>query len=74
MAGALRGAGDARFPLLANLACHYGVSLPVAVLLGFGLRMGAPGLWWGLCAGLVSVGVTLLARFTRLSSRPIARV
>jgi len=73
-AGALRGAGDARFPLWANIAGHYLVGLPIALLLGFGLGGGAAGLWWGLSAGLTAVGLALLARFARLTSRTIERV
>lgn len=73
-AGALRGAGDAIFPLVTNLVCHYGISLPVALALGVFAGLGAPGLWWGLCAGLTAVALTLALRFVALSRRPIARV
>jgi MATE family multidrug resistance protein len=73
-AGALRGAGDAQPPLLANVAGHYAVGLPIAVGLGFGADLGAAGIWWGLCAGLTAVGVALILRFAVLSSRPIRRV
>jgi MATE family multidrug resistance protein len=70
-AGVLRGAGDTRFPFLANVVGHYAIGLPVAVGLGFFGGMGIIGLWWGLCAGLTAVGVALLSRFLVLSSRPI---
>jgi len=73
-AGVLRGAGDTRFPFLANLTGHYLVGFPVALLLGFNLGMGVTGLWWGLCAGLSSVAVALFGRFWILSSRKIARL
>ena len=36
--------------------------------LGFRLRMGIVGLWWGLCVGLTVVAVLLFVRFERLSS------
>ena len=72
--GALRGAGDVRFPFLANVVAHWLVGLPVALVLGFGLGLGAPGLWWGLTAGLVTVSVLLAARFVHLSGRAISRV
>jgi MATE family multidrug resistance protein len=71
-AGVLRGAGDTRFAFLANLLGHYAVGLPVAVLLGIKLEQGVIGLWWGLCAGLTAVAVSLLTRFVRISSREIA--
>jgi MATE family multidrug resistance protein len=73
-AGALRGAGDTRVPLYANLLGHYAVGFPLILALGFGLDLGAPGVWWGLSAGLTAVALTLALRFVRLSSRPIRRV
>jgi MATE family multidrug resistance protein len=73
-AGLLRGIGDARAPLYANVAGHYLVGLPLLLLLGLGLGLGAPGLWWGLSAGLTAVAIALVARFVSISRRPIARV
>ena len=72
--GALRGAGDVRFPFLANVGAHWLIGLPIALGLGFGLGWGAPGLWWGLTAGLVSVALLLSARFVHLVRRGITRV
>jgi len=72
--GALRGAGDVRFPFLANIAAHWLVGFPVAIGLGFGLGWGAPGIWWGLTAGLVSISLLLTGRFWVLSRGIIARV
>jgi MATE family multidrug resistance protein len=72
-AGALRGAGDVRFPFLANVVAHWLVGFPVAILCGFVLHAGARGLWWGLTAGLVVVSGSLAARFVWLTRRPLAR-
>jgi multidrug resistance protein, MATE family len=72
-AGALRGAGDTRTAQRANLAGHYLIGLPIAVGLGFAAGMGAPGLWWGLSAGLTVVAVALTVQFQRLSRGPLAR-
>jgi MATE family multidrug resistance protein len=72
--GALRGAADTRFASWANVACHWGVGLPLALLLGFQLGKGAVGLWWGLSAGLAVVALVLTLRFLRISSRKIAAV
>src|SRR5690606_34410666 len=47
-AGALRGAGDVRFSFAANVGAYWLVGLPLALFLGFGLDLGAKGLWWGL--------------------------
>jgi MATE family multidrug resistance protein len=73
-AGALRGAGDVRFPFVANVVAHWLVGFPVALTLGFAMHGGAPGLWWGLTAGLVVVSIALAARFGVISRRAIARV
>ncbi|HCF60571.1 MAG TPA: MATE family efflux transporter [Myxococcales bacterium] len=69
--GVLRGAGDTRFAFVTNLLGHYVVGLPIAIGLGIFAGKGITGLWWGLCAGLTAVGVTLLVRFARLSKRGI---
>jgi MATE family multidrug resistance protein len=67
-AGVLRGTGDTRFTFLANMVGHYVVGLPVALLLGFWLKLGVVGIWWGLCAGLTAVALALFWRFERQSS------
>jgi multidrug resistance protein, MATE family len=72
MSGALRGAADSRFASIANLICHWGIGLPIAYALAFFAGWGAPGLWWGLLAGLIAVSLALVRRFFVLTSRPIA--
>ncbi len=72
--GALRGMGDTRWMLWINLAGLYVVGLPLGIVLAFVADLGAVGLWWGLFVGLTTVAVALLARFLRLSSRPIIPV
>lgn len=72
-AGALRGAGDTRSPLYGNLIGHYLIGFPVMLALAFSADLGAPGLWWGLSAGLTATAVALTIRFLAISSRPIAR-
>lgn len=72
--GALNGAGDVRFAFLASLACHWLVGFPIALFLGFAMKLGVTGMWWGLTAGLITVSVVLSARFVWLSSKPIKRV
>jgi MATE family multidrug resistance protein len=67
-AGVLRGAGETRFTFIANMVGHYAIGLPLSLVLGFGLKLGILGIWWGLCAGLISVALALLWRFHRLSS------
>ena len=71
-AGVLRGAGETRFTLWANLAGHWLLGLPVMLVLAFGLSLGVTGLWGGFVVGLVAVAAGLLWRFLRLSAREIA--
>lgn len=73
-AGALRGAGDVRFPFWANVGAHWVVGAPLALVLCFRFGMGAAGLWWGLFAGLVVISVLLARRFVVVSRGLIARV
>jgi MATE family multidrug resistance protein len=58
--GALRGAGDTRTPMLCNLVFYWLVGLPAGYLLCFRAGWGAPGLWIGLCIGLVLIGTLLV--------------
>jgi MATE family multidrug resistance protein len=73
-AGALRGAGDTRAAFVLNLVAHWGIGLPVALLLGLVWGLGARGLWWGLTAGLVAVAIGLVVRFEQRVRRPLERL
>jgi MATE family multidrug resistance protein len=74
MAGALRGAGDVKVPLAATLLAHWLVGIPVAWWLSIHAGLGAAGLWYGLTAALVTIGIGLTFRFLRLTGRPIQRL
>jgi MATE family multidrug resistance protein len=58
--GALRGLGDTRTPMVANLIGHWVIGLPVGYLLCFQKGWGVAGLWTGLSIGLILIGSTLL--------------
>jgi multidrug resistance protein, MATE family len=74
-AGALRGIGDNRATFIGNVVGHYGIGLAISLSLGFGAGMGAPGLWWGLSAGLTATALYLVRRFrSRTDVRLGARV
>jgi MATE family multidrug resistance protein len=60
--GVLRGLGETRSPMLANLFGYWVLGFPVSLLLGFRLGLGPRGLWWGFVVGLCVVGFFLLAR------------
>jgi MATE family multidrug resistance protein len=59
--GALRGAGNTRIPMLANLVGYWVIGLPLGAFLCFKMKMGALGMWLGLCLALVLIGSALLA-------------
>jgi MATE family multidrug resistance protein len=67
-AGALRGLRDTRVPMLFAAVGYWGIGLPVGLVLGFPLGLGASGVWIGLAAGLAVVAALLLRRWRRLAS------
>ncbi len=71
---ALRGTGDTRVPLVANLIAYWCLAIPIGFTLGVVMKMGAIGLWLGLTVGLVTVAFALFGRFWRRSGTLIARV
>lgn len=62
-AGALRGIGRTHPVLVGNVVGHYVIGLPLMLSLAFGAGLGAPGLWWGLSAGLIVTATYLWATF-----------
>ena len=67
LTGALRGLGSTRRPLIINILGHWLVGLPIGLVLGFGLKWGATGLWLGLVAGLATVAVLLWREWERMT-------
>jgi len=63
--GALRGLEDVKVPSVVALLAYWAIALPLGYGLGFGLKLGAPGVWLGLLTGLSTVAVVLLLRFRR---------
>ncbi len=61
LTGALRGLGETRIPLLANLVGHALLGLPIGYWLAFHGGEGPRGLWIGMLTGLSSVSVLLYA-------------
>lgn len=64
-AGVLRGLGDTRTPMMAGLLGYWLLGLPTGYLLCFRFERGVSGLWVGMLVGLATVGVVLLAAWSR---------
>jgi multidrug resistance protein, MATE family len=71
--GALRGLGNTRAAMIANLIGHYPIGLALGLVLCFAFGLGAVGLWTGLAAGLTSVAI-LLVRQWRAETRDVSRL
>ena len=69
--GCLRGAGNTHTGLLVHLCGYWVIGMPVGILLGFHLKLGAVGLWTGLCTGLIIAGAALITSW-HLAARKIA--
>ena len=66
-AGALRGAGNTLGPMFWVLLGWWVIGLPLGALLAFRFEMGVAGLWTGLTAALLFMGVALLGSWIRTS-------
>jgi len=73
-AGALRGVGDTRVPMILNLVGFWLIGLPACIGLGFGLGLGPRGVWWGLAIGIGVVAVLLMYRIRRRFGRELRRL
>jgi MATE family multidrug resistance protein len=70
--GALRGLGQTRVPMLANLVGYWALGLPLGLSLCFLLHWGIYGLWIGLLVALIVIASTLLTRWSRESTRQVS--
>ena len=63
--GALRGLGETRVPMWANLVGYWFLGLPLGIGLCFLLHWGVYGLWIGLTLALIVIAAALLRRWNR---------
>lgn len=67
--GAIRGLKESRLTFLIGLCCYWLVGAPIAWWLAFHAGWGAPGVWWGLAAGLACAATALTLGFEWRVSR-----
>jgi MATE family multidrug resistance protein len=72
--GALRGAGDVWVAFAIQVGAFWIVAVPVAALLGIHAGFGAPGLIYGILAGVGLSFVLLALRFQIISGRAVRRI
>lgn len=63
LTGALRGAGDTRWPFVFTLIGYLGVRMPLTYLLTIGLDWGVVGAWYAMAADLFCRGGLVALRF-----------
>jgi MATE family multidrug resistance protein len=63
--GALRGAGETRVAMITNFFGYWVLGFPIGYSLCFKAGLGAPGVWIGLCVGLIVVSVILATLWHR---------
>ncbi len=61
--GALRGAGDAKVPMLVALFTLWGIRIPLAIILGLSLNFQTDGVWAAMCASILISSLILSQRF-----------
>jgi MATE family multidrug resistance protein len=66
IAGALRGAGNTRTPMLVHLLGYWIIGVPLGAALCFKVGWGATGFWIGLCVALVLIGSILVFAWMRM--------
>lgn len=71
--GVLRGVGDTHTPMIWNLTGHWAFGLPLGYWLAFTRGWNVMGLWVGLSAGLIVVGIVLLMVWIRHVNRLFMR-
>jgi MATE family multidrug resistance protein len=63
--GSLRGTGDTRTPMICHFICYWFIGLPLGAYLCFHRHWGPLGLWVGLSASLILIGILLLTFWRR---------
>lgn len=65
LSGALRGAGDAKSPLWISALTLWGLRIPLAMLLGLTLGLGADGVWYAMLASIIVSSLLLVSQYKK---------
>ena len=63
LTGALRGAGDTRYPMFVSLLCMIGLRCVLAPIFIFGLKMDLAAVWLAMDIDLIARGILCIVRF-----------
>lgn len=63
-AGVLRGLQDTRMPMMIAAFGYWVIGFGSSVALGFATPLAGSGIWWGLAAGLLTVAILLVGRWS----------
>ncbi|TWP22925.1 MATE family efflux transporter [Apibacter muscae] len=69
MLGALRGMRDVKIPTIICFIAYIIIAIPIGYYLCIEKKMGAFGMWIGLCLGLIFASILLLLRFNTLTRK-----
>ena len=72
--GALQGLKDTAMPMVITVSTSWGLGIPTAVVLGFVLGFGGPGIWAGMAVAMTGAALLLIRRFRRQAGRFAAEV
>ena len=67
--GALQGLKDTAMPMVIAVSTSWGLGIPTAVVLGFVLGFGGPGIWAGMAVAMTGAAWLLIRRFRRQTAR-----
>ena len=72
--GALQGLKDTAMPMVIAVSTSWGLGFPAAIVLGFVIGLGGPGIWGGMAVAMTGAAFLLLRRFRRQARRFAANV
>nr|GMD16641.1 protein DETOXIFICATION 29-like [Ipomoea batatas] len=65
LSGVAIGAGWQSYVAYVNIVCYYFVGIPIGLVLGFALRKGVKGIWYGMLTGTVVQTIVLIVMVLR---------